>query len=307
MSAKDFPLVSVVSINYNTPGVTAEMIESFRKVTYPNIELIIVDNASTQGNVDELKAKYPEIKLFKSNVNLGFAGGNNLGIRQANGKYILLLNNDTEVEPGFLEPLVDTLERNPQIGAVSPKIYFHHTENMLQYAGFTPINRYTVRSKGIGHSEFDRGQYDNDYETAYAHGAAMMVPIRIIREVGLMADIYFLYYEELDWAQRIKDAGYKIHYVHSSVVYHKESVSTGKSSPLKTYYINRSRILFIRRNFSGLSYLISILFLLFISVPKNIITFTLKGDFKLLSAYLKGVGWHVNHLSAREVQYTPVL
>lgn len=118
------PLVSIVSVQYGHPEVTIDMVKSLRKITYPNIEIIIVDNASPDEHPEIVKEECPEIIYLESKENLGFAGGNNLGFKVAKGKYILMLNNDTEVEPDFLEPLVAKMENDPHIGIVSPKIRF---------------------------------------------------------------------------------------------------------------------------------------------------------------------------------------
>lgn len=307
MKNNEYPLVSVISINFNAPEVTADMIRSMQKVTYPNVEIIIVDNASSKGDVDTLKKEFPGIILIKSKENLGFAGGNNLGIKQSKGEYILLLNNDTEVDPGFLEPLVDKFRSNPLIGAISPKIYFHHTPNMLQFTGISEINKYTTRSTGWGFGKMDEGQFDEDKESFFAHGAAMMVSRKVIKKVGLMAEIYFLYYEEMDWGLRIRNAGYQIFYVHNSIIYHKESVSTGRESPLKTYYINRARILFMRRNVKGLSFIIAFLYQNLVSIPKNMAMYLLKGKKDLFLAYLKALIWHLKNIFNHQIHHNPSL
>jgi len=130
--------------------------------------------------------------------------------------------------------LLKKLEKNPKIGAVSPKIKFFYQPDTLQYAGTTPMNNITMRNFAIGYKEKDKGQYDSDRETAYAHGAAMMVPMQVIKEVGLMSYIFFLYYEEADWCARIANKGYSMYYVHNSYVLHKESITTGKLSALKS-------------------------------------------------------------------------
>lgn len=301
------PLVSVVTINYNQSKVTIDLLESLRKITYPNIEIIVVDNASPSDNPDTLKTLFPEIILIKSSQNLGFAGGNNLGIRKAKGEYILLLNNDTEVTPDFLEPMVQKFVHNPLVGAVSPKIYFHHTPKMLQFTGISPINNTTIRSTGWGFGKMDEGQFDEDKESYFAHGAAMMVPRKVIEEVGLMAEIFFLYYEEMDWGQRIRNEGYKILYVHNSVIYHKESVSTGKLSPLKIYYMNRARIIYMRRNVKGISYLVAFLYLCLAAFPKNVLVFLLSGNLILLRAYLRAMTWNVKNSFNKEIFYNPKL
>lgn len=306
-NASTFPLVSIVSINYDHPEVTCAMLNSMRKISYPNIEIIVVDNASPNDDPAILKQNYPEIIFIQSQTNLGFPGGNDLGIRKAKGKYILLLNNDTEVTPEFLEPLVAKMENNPQIGIVSPKIKFFDPPQLLQYCGITPINLLTIRSKGIGFEEADNGQYDIDTEQAYAHGAAMMVRREAIEKVGMMADIYFLYYEELDWCYRIRQAGYKIWYIHNSLIYHKESVSTGRLSPFRTFYINRARLLYMRRHVKGLNLLFAVLYQIFAAFPKNSLIFILKRDFKSLQSYSKAFAWIIRNWFNPKINENPML
>ncbi len=302
----EYPLVSVISVNYNNPEVTGELVESLRLISYPNIEIIIVDNGSVKGNIDLLKVQFPEIILIKSNKNLGFAGGNNLGILQSKGEFILLLNNDTVVDAGFLEPLVNKCLLDPTIGVVSPKIYFYYTPDILQYTGVSEINKFTTRNIGWGFRVKDEGQFEFDNQTSFAHGAAMLVSKKIIMEVGLMAEIYFLYYEEMDWSKRIRDAGYKIFYVHNSIVYHKESVTTGKNSPLKTYYLNRARIIYMRRHVTGIDFIIAFLYQNLIAIPKNLIVFLLKGKYSHFIAYLHAVMWHAKNMLNQKIQENPL-
>lgn len=302
------PLVSIVSVQYGHAEITLEMIKSLKQITYPNIEIIIVDNASPDDNPDIVKEKYPEIIYIKSDTNLGFAGGNNLGFQVAKGKYILMLNNDTEVESDFLEPLVDKMESDSSIGIVSPKIRFFYTPDTLQYVGYESINPITQRGGAKGFGEKDLGQYEEDMEASYGHGAAMMIPIRVIKEVGLMADVFFLYYEELDWAHRIRNAGYKIYYVHNSLIYHKESVSTGgRVSALRAYYMTRNRIMYLRRNITGFTYFLALLYQIFIAIPKNAVTSALKGGPKFIRAYNKAIFWHIYNIRAKKVHVSPQL
>lgn len=305
---KEQPLISIVSVQYGHPEVTLEMIKSLKNISYPNIEIIVVDNASPNCNPDIVKETYPDIIYIKSEVNLGFAGGNNLGFKIAKGKYILLLNNDTEVDKGFLEPLVKKMQDNPKIGIVSPKIRFFHSPDILQYTGYEHINPITQRGGARGFAEKDMGQYEEDHEAAYGHGAAMMVSMKAIKEVGLMADVFFLYYEELDWGHRIRNAGYKIFYVHDSLVYHKESISTGgRVSALRAYYMTRNRILYLRRNFSGLNFLLAVVYQMFIAIPKNATINAIKGGPKFIRAYTLGVLWHIYNIRAKKVHFSPTL
>jgi GT2 family glycosyltransferase len=287
------PLVSIISVNYKQAQVTHEMLVSLQNVTYPNYEVIIVDNESTTEELIPIVAQFPSAQLIRSNKNLGFAGGNNLGIAAANGKYVLFLNNDTEVLPGFIEPLVDLFESTSDIGIASPKLIFYGTDNLIQYAGCSGINPWTGRSVTYGLMEKDEGQHNTSMATGLIHGAAMMVPMQIIRKVGLIPELYFLYYEELDWCEMIKRAGYNCHYVADSTVYHKESVSVGQGSIMRTYYMYRNRLLYIRRNLEGIQFWSGMLFFLFVAVPKQGLVFASQLKYNYLHALWRGLKWHL--------------
>ena len=283
------------------------MLQSLSQITYPNIEVIVIDNASPDDNPGIIKERFPWVTLILNAENLGFAGANNEGIQRSRGDYILLLNNDTVVTTGFLEPLIRKMQSDPLIGAISPKIKYFYEPDTLQFTGITPINPYTGRSQGIGFGKKDTGQFEIDTLSAFAHGAVMMISREAIRKIGLMSVAYFLYYEELDWGYRLRQAGYKIYYVHDSLVFHKESVSIGRLSPLKTYYLNRSRWLYIRRNVKGYKFLISILFQFFFSIPKNSILYLLQGRKDLFMAYHSALWWHVKNLFKKDLFGNPCL
>ena len=290
-------LVSIISVNYNQAEVTCAMLASLRCLTYSNYEIIIIDNASPTENPLIIKERFPEIQLIQSEKNLGFAGGNNLGILAAQGKYCLFLNNDTEVSSNLLDELVMSFEQNSAIGIITPKIIFYDSDNLIQYAGSSAINPWTGRSVTVGNQEKDLGQYDGEYQTALAHGAAMMVPMQVIREVGLMPELYFLYYEEMDWCEMIKRAGYIIHYVGKASIYHKESVSVGRSSVMRTYYMYRNRLLFIRRNSIGIQRWSGILFFLLFAAPKQSVVHLLRKETEYVIAIWRGVAWHLKGIA----------
>lgn len=302
-----YPLVSIITVNFNQAEVTCALLESLNKITYPNFEVIVIDNASPSDDPSIIKRRFPNVVFIQNPINYGFAAGNNFGLMRARGEYVLLLNNDIEVPPGFMEPLVDKLRNNPEIGAVSPKIKFYYQQDTIQYAGFTPINYITMRNSAIGFRTKDTGQYNTDRETAYAHGAAMMVPMEVVKKIGLMSYIFFLYYEEADWCVRITNAGYKIFFVHNSFVLHKESISTGKLSSLKIYYLNRNRLVFMRRNVTGYDFYAGLLYQLVVAIPKNAFSYLLKGKIKLFYAYYQAVGWHIKHLFDKEIYENPSL
>jgi hypothetical protein len=283
------PLVSIVTVNYNNAAVTCDLIKTLKKSTYKNIEIIVVDNASKEAP-DMIKEQYPEVTLVKNTVNKGFAGGNNDGFRVAKGKYFFMLNNDIEVPENFLEPLITLMENNPEIGVISPKICYYHNPDTIQFAGGNGINIYTGRGRFTGKNEKDNGQFDHCREIVHGHGAAMLLSREAVQKIGLIYEDYFLYYEELDYCEQMKKAGYKVWYAGSSVVYHKESASVGKENPLKVFYQTRNRLLYAKRNVEGLPYLISMLYFFLIAVPKNSITYLAKNKMDLLKAYYKGIG-----------------
>jgi GT2 family glycosyltransferase len=292
--------VSIITVNYNQVALTCALIDSLHKVTYPDVEIVVVDNGSPEDATPVITQKYPDVIFLRSEQNLGFAGGNNLGIKASTGKYLLFLNNDTEVDPGFLEPMVQLFETNPLAGAASSKLIYYNSDNIIQYVGSTSMNPFTGRNKRVGFMEKDCGQHDTLKETDLAHGAAMMVPRNVIEKAGLMPDFFFLYYEEIDWCERIKKAGYKIYVVPASKVYHKESMSVGKKSTLKTYYMTRNRVLFMRRNTSGITKASWLLFFVAVTLPKNFISYLLKRDTAHLKAFWKALHWNLTHLSNGE-------
>ena len=281
--------ISIITVNYNGMNDTCHMIDSLMqhlsKVWY---EIIIVDNASLKDEITEIQAKYKNIHCIKSDSNLGFAGGNNLGIMQAKGKYVLLLNNDTYIIDDSLLSLAEFLDSNTTVGAVSPKIKFADS-NIIQFAGYTDLSQVTLRNSLIGFGETDLGQYDTPAKSPFLHGAAMMLRRDIIKKVGLMPEIYFLYYEELDWCEQIKKNGFELWYNPQAVVFHKESRSVGQNSPLRCYYMTRNRLLYAWRNRKGLIRLIAILYQFLIANPKGIFTYIFNGRFDLVGASIRGM------------------
>lgn len=281
-------MISVITVNYNGFRFTCELIESLYRYPGKIGEIIVVDNGSRNNEAEAIRQKYPEVIAIRSEKNLGFAGGNNLGIRQSKGDFLLFLNNDTTIREDISQALLDVFRQIPEAGIVCPKIRFEYFPDKLQFAGFTPLSSITLRNRCIGFNETDRGQYDTLHPTSYAHGAAMMVPRKLIEKVGDMPEIYFLYYEELDWSEMFKRAGYKIYVTPQAIVYHKESATTGPLSELKTYYLTRNRLLFAYRNLKRKYRLLSLGYQLSIALPKNVITTLFKRRFSLCKASLKG-------------------
>lgn len=278
--------LSIITINYNGLKDTCELIDSipFKE----NLEVIVVDNASTQDEASIITEQYPQVKVIRSKRNLGFAGGNNLGIKEAKGKYILLINNDTFFKKFNIEALIERLESSNKTGIVCPKLRFAWGSNLIQFAGYTPLTNITVRNHAIGFGEEDHGQYDTAHPTPYAHGAAMLIKREAIENAGLMPECFFLYYEEIDWSMMFTRAGYEIWYDPTCTVYHKESQTTGQNSPLRTYYITRNRLLLVKRNYKGINKYLSYIYLICIVGLRDILKYTFTRQPGLLKAVLKG-------------------
>jgi len=279
--------ISIITINYNGLNDTCALIESIP--FNDKMEVIVVDNASANDEVSTINQRFPYVKTIKSDKNLGFAGGNNLGIKAARGKYLYIVNNDTIFKDFNVQVLINRLESSKTIGIVCPKICFVWANNPIQFAGYTPLSRITVRNQAIGFGEEDHGQYEKAHPTPYAHGAAMLIKREAIEKVGLMPECYFLYYEELDWSMMFTRAGYEIWYEPASAIYHKESQSTGQNSPLRTYYITRNRLLLVKRNWSGLTKYLSYIYLIAIVGTRDFFKYALLGKVRLANAVLKGI------------------
>ena len=293
------PLISIITVNYNQPAVTIEFLRSVKQFAGTNdVEVILVDNAPAENRAADFTAAYPGLIYILSSKNLGYAGGNNLGIKSAKGNYLLLLNNDTEITEGFLTAMVKEMEQNPDIGLLSPLIKYYNDKNMIQYAGFTQMDYLTARNAGIGAMEADKGQYNGDSrETGFCHGAAVMCRRSDLEKAGLMDERYFLYYEELDWCEKFKRTGKKIWFTGKAVIYHKESISVGKTSPIKAFFMTRNRMLYIRKNTNlAQSVLFSVYYTL-IAVPKQLMVHLKSGRKDLALQTLKGLWWNFTHSS----------
>jgi len=290
------PLISIITLNYNNLRATLDFLESTKNLSYSNFEIIVVDNASEINPTNEIMRNHPHIKVIVNKSNLGFSGGNNVGLTAANGEFYLFINNDTIVTTNLLEELLEPFKINHLIGVVSPKILYFEQPTIIQYAGFTKINRFTGRNKAIGHKEEDKGQYNNGRYTEYAHGAAMMVKREVVEKTGAFCDIFFLYYEELDWCDRIRKSNFSIYYQPNAKIYHKESMTVGKNSHLKTFYMTRNRILFMRRNNDIYSLIVFCIYFTIVTIPMTTISLGAKLKFIHLKLFFKGIIWNMkNH------------
>jgi len=295
MSDNAYPLVSIIALNWNTTQVTCDFLQSIQtENTYPNIEVIIVDNNSSEDPTAAFKNVLPSVMVVRNVQNLGFSGGNNIGIGRAKGEFLFIVNNDTEFTPNLIGELIKTFGTHPDAGIVCPKFHYYYNKGVIEYAGYNRVNIFTGRNSMIGHKEKDEGQYNKITSTYYAHGGGMMTSKKVIADAGILPEHFFLYYEELDFSERVRKKGYKIYYQPNALIYHKESMTTGKTSPLKTYYLTRNRILFMKRNMPVAGLGIFFLFFTFFTIPKNTAVYLLKRQKDHLKSFWKGILWHFN-------------
>lgn len=227
---------SIVIVNWNGRQHLEDCLNSLTKQTYANYEIIVVDNASEDDSVPFIKKNFPTVRIIHNPENIGFAEGSNIGIRASTGEYIVLLNNDTSVEPNWLEELVKAVDKDEKIGACMSKILLFDRRNVINssggeihYLGFAWASDYGTR---------DNGQF-KEREIAFASGAAMLIKRQVLNKVGLFDPAYHMYYEDVDLGWRIRLAGYKIVFVPSSVVYHKYEFSKGIQ---KFYNLEKNRL-----------------------------------------------------------------
>ena len=290
--------LSIITVNYNGLDDTCELLETIPLIS--GIEVIVVDNGSHHDEAAIIHSRYPFVTAIRSEKNLGFAGGNNLGIRSAHGRDLFFVNNDTlfckeknsdkkEEVVKAIDALINRLDSADDIGMVCPKIRFSWDDSPIQFTGYTPLSRITLRNASIGFGEPDHGQYDTPHPTPYAHGAAMLAKREAVERAGLMPECYFLYYEELDWSLMFARSGYSIWYDPNFTIFHKESRTTGQGSPLRCYYISRNRLLFTRRNVGYPLCLLTYVYLLLVVVPRDMLMHLIHGRFAHAISTLRGV------------------
>ncbi len=223
------PLVYIIVLTWNGKSDTLECLTSLQRLTYSNARILVVDNGSTDGTVEAINERFPNVELIVNHANLRFAGGNNVGIRHAfehGTEYVLLLNNDTVVDGGFLTQLVRAAEKEKTIGMVGPKIHYYHDRRRIWFAG-GKIEWWKGWVSHIGIRELDHGQHDAMKEVGYLTGCCILAKRELVEKVGMLDESYYIYGEDTDWCVRAARGGYKLIYVPSSVIWHKLSVSTG--------------------------------------------------------------------------------
>jgi GT2 family glycosyltransferase len=243
------PKVAAVVVNYNGKDVTLQAVESLRRMSYPNFDLVVLDNASTDGSPEALARAFPDLLQVRVEVNRGSSSGYAAGFRWAfehGYDYVLLLNNDVEVEPDMLTELVKAAESDPRIGCVGPKCYFHGDRQRLWSAGGILRFRESItRERGYG--EIDRGQYDRDVDVDYVNGCAILIRRAAAEAAGMWDDLFYICVDDADFCTRVKQQGFRCLYAHRAVLYHMVAYTTGGYSPGRNFQFGRSGAIYVRR------------------------------------------------------------
>ncbi|HEV8583322.1 MAG TPA: glycosyltransferase family 2 protein [Thermoanaerobaculia bacterium] len=243
------PRVAAVVVNYNGREVTLQALASLRRMDYPRFDLIVLDNASTDGSPEAIGQAYPDLRQLRIEVNRGSSAGYAAGFRWAfeNGyDYVLLLNNDIEVEPGMLSELIAVAESDSRIGCVGPKCYFHGDRQRLWSAGGILRFRESItRERGYG--EIDHGQFDRDEEVDYINGCAILIRRAAAEAAGMWDDLFYICVDDADFCTRIKQHGFRCVYAHRAVLYHMVAFTTGGYSPGRNFQFGRSGAIYVRR------------------------------------------------------------
>lgn len=276
--------LSIITVNYNSLAYTREFLTSLYPFLQEDWEVIVVDNASQNNEAIVLQQQFSWAKCIRSEQNLGFAGGNNLGVKYAKGDYFFFINNDVIITEDCFSLLLQRMGTDHKVAAISPKIV--NQNGSYNYLGCDPLDPYLKR---IHYRTLMNTGEQISAETPLIHGAAVMIRKTALEAVGGWPEPFFLYAEELDLSLHLKRQGYILWYEPDVELVHIGSCSTGKNSPLVCYYNSRNRLLLYKRNLFGWKRCYAIIYHLMITVPHNMLIHLLRKDFDLLSAYWNGV------------------
>jgi GT2 family glycosyltransferase len=242
------PRVLIVVLCYNGVGLTLQCLESLHRLEYDLADILIVDNASQDNTAAIVQTRFPDVTVIETGANLGFAAGNNVGLRYAlnhNYDYALLLNNDTEIAADTLQSLVSTAEADPTIGIVGPTIYFYDQPSRIWSAGgVIDWQNGTSRMRDIGQT--DDSRHGSPADVDFVSGCALLCKRSVLKHVGLLDERFFMYYEETEWCVRATRSGFSIVHVPTAHVWHKIPLDARADQPYVTYYMTRNRLLFLR-------------------------------------------------------------
>jgi len=292
------PLISIITLNWNQVDITCQFLESTRNLIYKNYEILVCDMGSaTDPGGRIIAGKYPNTRILKNDMHSSC--NINWVIKEAQGDFILLINNHTEVTDNILDELLAPFLKDQGLGVTCPKIRSFHKKNIIQYAGYKPVNMMTGRSTVIGNKMEDKGQFDKPAYIKSAYSGAMMLKKSVIEKTGMLPDNFFIYFDDFDVSSRITKEGYRILYQPKALVYNKQPMFSSQKSALNVYYSTRNRILFMRRNARPFHFSIFLFFFTFISMPFTIVKFSVGRQFLHLQSFFKAILWNIKMKEVR--------
>lgn len=297
------PRTLVIILNWRQPQTTLACVEAVRRMTQCNLELLVIDNGSGDGSAEQLRLGLSDTPLLALPENLGFAGGANRGLREAADRgfdYALLLNNDAFPAPDMLAKLL--AETAPDIALLSPKIYYDDAPERLWFAGARQHPR-LLEMREHGKGQLDSHRWSTSRDVDYLVGTGLLVNLEAMQRVGGLDEGYFMYYEDLDWSIRFRDAGYRLRLVAGARLDHQVSLSSGEDSPLLCYHLARSSVLFFRRH-AHRGWPAAITLFRLGSAGRIVLRLLLKGKWETAQSYLRGLrdGWRASSDAAEAKQ-----
>jgi len=296
------PKVFIIILNWNGRDDTLVCLDSVRKLDYPDYHVAVVDNGSTDDSVKAIQACYPPavwLTLIRNDQNLGYTGGNNVGMRHAmehGAEFVWLLNNDTLVEPDSLSALIKIAGDNPSAGIVGPKVLCYPNTHLLYSRGESYSLWFNRRSVNIG--EVDQGQDKLPRKVDYVVGCSMLASKTFIEQVSMLDETYFAYFEEIDWCLRGRKKGFDILYVPGAVVYHKGGASTGGTfSATASYYRTRNWIYFTRKH-AAVYHWVAFIPLFAYVFMRRFLKALLRGDVPVIKSLMQAIAWNFKKKTA---------
>jgi GT2 family glycosyltransferase len=299
----DLPSVAVVILNWNGKNYLDRFLPFLCASTYTNLQIVVADNDSTDDSISFLQKEYPEVSIIKNKTNEGFAQGYNTALKQVEATYYVLLNSDVEVTQGFIEPIIELMEKDAKIGACQPKILDWNNKTHFEYAGASggwidSLGYPFCRGRFFENLEEDKGQYNNPEPIFWASGASLFVRSNIFHQLGGFDEYFFAHMEEIDLCWRIQLAGYKVFICPNSIVYHVGGGTLPKGNQRKVYLNFRNNLIMLYKNLplSQLVWKLPLRFILDgISAWKNVFSGQLPYFKAVVQAHFAFIYWIFNH------------